>query len=111
MYTYGMKSRVLLSFLVVFSFVITSCVPRSHLKKSYDQGKKDGSAYCSKAIAAKDAYIDKLNKDLADKNARLNRFNQLNPDNTLRTKSNDSRLKENLAVKEKPVSGQETWQK
>lgn len=72
-------------------FLTTGCATKSALSKKYQEGFNAANQQCIELQAKIQQYVNGVQVDLAAKNERLRRFNQLNEDNTLRTKKNDDR--------------------
>lgn len=80
-------------------FLVSACIPKSHLQRQYDIGYNRGINQCQETHKK---YVDYLEKDLALKTAKLKRFNLVDEKGHLR--STDQ-------AKEKDITGLEEWQK
>lgn len=82
-----MKKALLIFF--AFAMIAPACVPKSRLIDARNEGFADADRQCLALQAKINSQVNAIQVDLASKNERLRRFNQLNEDGTLRTKKSD----------------------
>jgi hypothetical protein len=88
-----------------------SCAPsQQQLQQEYDRGRESARFEYEENEKIWQENLDWLERDLAQKNERLAKFNQLNADKTLRNANPCFDTPEDEQCQEK-VTGKEDWQK
>lgn len=89
--------------IAVMSLMLIGCAPSGKmLKQKYDEGVKAGEGRCA-------SRVEVLNREIAARNERLRRFNQLDKDGGLIIKKSGPAW--NGDTDKGEVTGKESWQK
>lgn len=71
------------SIAIILCLLLTACVPKSKIRKSYDEGFDQATRDCNAVAKLHLDLISKLQTDLELKNQRLKHFNQVDINGTL----------------------------
>ena len=75
--------------ILALALIAPACASKSQLQKARTEGFTEADRQCLELQGRIQERIAQLKSDLAAKNERLRRFNQINEDGTLRTKAVD----------------------